>query len=281
MSVKTLKTVMAMKKILLIVLTLSTTLTLFAQRQMQVWQNGMPTSFAVTEVDSITFGEETTTSPKELLLGYWECIDSDIKMQMQFFDNDTILYEDAPYGTTVPTIGGLRLHMRYEILGDSMVIRFEPGYYDNYHESYQYVTAYSVVDSTLTLSKFSPYGRMFKTLKFIKKEKNLFVDMLLGNWKNNTSDTLRTLIFNKSEEASYYEKYYHGNTPVYKTYGPWDCNISETSITFKNEIKYPSDSLEHTFDYSTNYNLTDSLLILSTFSKDGEHFIHNIEFMKE
>ena len=35
-----------MKKILLIVITLSTTLTLFAQRQMQVWQNGVPTNFA-------------------------------------------------------------------------------------------------------------------------------------------------------------------------------------------------------------------------------------------
>ena len=37
LSTKTLKTIIAMKKILLIVITLSTTLTLFAQRQMRVW----------------------------------------------------------------------------------------------------------------------------------------------------------------------------------------------------------------------------------------------------
>ena len=277
-----------MKKILFFGLLLSIASILFAQRKMQVWQNGVPTSFTVAEVDSVTFSNEETTSPKEFLSGYWECIDAGTKMQMQFFDNDTILYQDTPYGTTEPTIVGLRLHMRYEILGDSIVIRFEPGYCDNkncdnYHESYQYVTAYSVVDSTLTLSKFSPYGRMFKTLKFIKKEKkeNPSVNMLFGHWKNNTSDTLRALIFDRSERAAYYEKYYHGDTAVHKTYGPWDCNISETSITFKNRIKYSSDSLEHTFDYSTNYNLTDSLLILSTFTKDGEQFIHNIEFIKE
>ena len=48
-----------MKKILLIVLTLSTTLTLFAQRQMHVWQDGVSTSFTVAEVDSVTFSKET------------------------------------------------------------------------------------------------------------------------------------------------------------------------------------------------------------------------------
>lgn len=149
--------------------------TVLAQQQMYVWQDGVPASFAVAEVDSVTFSHETTTSPKELLLGYWECIDSEIKMQMQFLDNDTILYKDTPYGTTVPAIEGLRLHMRYEILGDSMIIQFEPGYCDNnncdnYYEPYQYVTAYSVVDSILTLSNFSPYGKIFKILEFIKKE---------------------------------------------------------------------------------------------------------------
>ena len=60
-----------MKKILLIVMTLSTTLTLVAQRQMQVWQNGMPTSFAVAEVDSITFEENIDPNVKQLL-GVWE-----------------------------------------------------------------------------------------------------------------------------------------------------------------------------------------------------------------
>ena len=277
-----------MKKILLLGAMLVMVLTLSAQRQMQVWQNGVPTSFAVAEVDSVTFYNESTTSSKGLLLGYWECIDSSTKMQMQFLDNDTILYKDTPYGTTVPAIEGLRLHMRYEILEDSMVVQFEPGYCDNkncdnYYEPYQYVTAYSVVDSILTLSKFSPYGRMFKTLRFIKKEKkeNPLLNMLLGNWRNNTSDTLRILIFSRTEKVTYYEKYYRDDNAVYKTYGPWEYNISDTSITFKNETKYPSDSLEHTFDYSTNYNLTDSLLILSTFSKDGKQFIHNIEFLKE
>lgn len=60
-----------MKKILLIVLTLSTSLTLFAQRQMHVWQDGMPTSFAVAEVDSVTFEEHIDPNVKQLL-GVWE-----------------------------------------------------------------------------------------------------------------------------------------------------------------------------------------------------------------
>ena len=48
-----------MKKILFTGLLLSIALTISAQRQMQVWQDGVPTSFAVAEVDSITFCEKT------------------------------------------------------------------------------------------------------------------------------------------------------------------------------------------------------------------------------
>lgn len=39
----------------------------FAQRQMQVWQDGVPTSFAVVEVDSVTFNETYNTR----LMGNW------------------------------------------------------------------------------------------------------------------------------------------------------------------------------------------------------------------
>ena len=49
-----------MKKILFIGLLLSIALTISAQHQMQVWQDGVPTSFAVAEVDSITFGKNST-----------------------------------------------------------------------------------------------------------------------------------------------------------------------------------------------------------------------------
>ena len=56
LSMKTLKTIIAMKKILLIVITLSTILTLFAQRQMQVWQNGVPTNFAKDRgIDTLSY----------------------------------------------------------------------------------------------------------------------------------------------------------------------------------------------------------------------------------
>ena len=48
-----------MKKILLYGLLLSIASILFAQQKMQVWQNGVPTSFTVAEVDSITFTKET------------------------------------------------------------------------------------------------------------------------------------------------------------------------------------------------------------------------------
>ena len=48
-----------MKKILLYGLLLSIASILFAQQKMQVWQNGVPTSFTVVEVDSITFTKET------------------------------------------------------------------------------------------------------------------------------------------------------------------------------------------------------------------------------
>lgn len=39
----------------------------FAQRQMQVWQDGVPTSFAVAEIDSVMFNETYNTR----LMGNW------------------------------------------------------------------------------------------------------------------------------------------------------------------------------------------------------------------
>ena len=58
-----------MKKILLIVLTLSTTLTLLAQRQMQVWQDGVST--LLITIEKITFEADVlvmTTSEGEFRL---------------------------------------------------------------------------------------------------------------------------------------------------------------------------------------------------------------------
>lgn len=46
-----------MKKVLFFGLLWSIASITFAQRQMQVWQGGVPTSFAVAEVDSVTFEE--------------------------------------------------------------------------------------------------------------------------------------------------------------------------------------------------------------------------------
>ena len=61
-----------MKKILLIVLTLSTTLTLFAQRQMHVWQDGVSTQTALlVTIEKITFEADVlvmTTSEGEFRL---------------------------------------------------------------------------------------------------------------------------------------------------------------------------------------------------------------------
>ena len=56
-----------MKKILFFGLLLSIASITFAQRQMQVWQNGVPTNFAVAEVDSITFMHSYNSA----LIGEW------------------------------------------------------------------------------------------------------------------------------------------------------------------------------------------------------------------
>lgn len=56
-----------MKKILFFGMLWSIASITFAQRQMQVWQDGVPTSFAVVEVDSVTFNETYNTR----LMGNW------------------------------------------------------------------------------------------------------------------------------------------------------------------------------------------------------------------
>ena len=63
-----------MKKILFIGLLLSIALTISAQRQMQVWQNGVPASFAVAEIDSVTFEDKNTLSGK--IVGTICCMDT-------------------------------------------------------------------------------------------------------------------------------------------------------------------------------------------------------------
>lgn len=63
-----------MKKILFIGLLFSIALTISAQRQMQVWQDGVPTSFAVAEIDSVTFEDKNTLSGK--IVGTICCMDT-------------------------------------------------------------------------------------------------------------------------------------------------------------------------------------------------------------
>ena len=63
-----------MKKILFIGLLLSIALTISAQRQMQVWQDGVPTNFAVAEIDSVTFEDKNTLSGK--IVGTICCMDT-------------------------------------------------------------------------------------------------------------------------------------------------------------------------------------------------------------
>ena len=60
-----------MKKIVFFGLLISIASITFAQLQMQVWQDGVPTSFAVEEVDSITFKNENYNIP---LIGDWQYI---------------------------------------------------------------------------------------------------------------------------------------------------------------------------------------------------------------
>ena len=63
-----------MKKVLFFGLFLSITSITFAQRQMQVWQDGVPTNFAVAEVDSVTFEDKNTLSGK--IVGTICCMDT-------------------------------------------------------------------------------------------------------------------------------------------------------------------------------------------------------------
>ena len=61
-----------MKKILFFGLLWSIASITFAQRQMQVWQDGVPTSFAVAEVDSVTFINRDLNNDSCDIIGTWE-----------------------------------------------------------------------------------------------------------------------------------------------------------------------------------------------------------------
>ena len=61
-----------MKKILFIGLLLSIALTISAQRQMQVWQDGVPTNFAVAEIDSVMFINGDLDKNSCDIIGTWE-----------------------------------------------------------------------------------------------------------------------------------------------------------------------------------------------------------------
>ena len=118
-----------MKKILLIVMTLSTTLTLFAQRQMQVWQDGVSTSFAVAEVDSITFEENIDPNVKQLL-GVWEGYETIYTLDFIIltFGYDSILeyYQgNNPYAPNHHTGLNVRQKWNYTVSDDVLEFSFE------------------------------------------------------------------------------------------------------------------------------------------------------------
>ena len=107
-------------------------------------------------------------------------------------------------------------------------------------------------------------------------------DLLLGNWRNISSNTRRDLRFLDNDTAIYGERLHGGTVPeMVEDYGPWKYRVSEDSIAFLSEPVYPFNLVKDTFQYSTTYSIIDSILILSTFSKDGKQFVHDIEFIKE
>jgi hypothetical protein len=138
---------------------------------MQVWQNGMPTSFAVTEVDSITFEEAATVSPKDLLLGNWRNISSNTRRDLYFFDNDTASYGERPYGATIPEIVSDYGPWKYSVSEDSIIFLYEPVFpFNLVMDTFQYSTTYSIIDSILILSTFSKDGKQsVHDIEFIKK----------------------------------------------------------------------------------------------------------------
>lgn len=139
-----------MKKVLFSGLLWSIASITFAQRQMQVWQNGVPTSFAVAEVDSITFEESYNAQ----LIGDWREITyfkytmtiSDSLMQVQGREEDTKytasknqlhverlwLYPDDPTYFA---------DLNYSIKGDTLHIdNYERSLVSTYPASYMKIT---------------------------------------------------------------------------------------------------------------------------------------------
>ena len=158
-----------MKKILLIVLTLSTSLTLFAQRQMQVWQDGVSTSFAVTEVDSITFEENIDPNVKQLL-GVWEGEEAVYTFDfiiLTLLDNGILDYYQGnnPYAPNYQTDANIHHKWNYIVPADN-VLEFS---FHRRDQLYQYTTEYAITDSTLIMYNFSVDGIRFGKLELLKK----------------------------------------------------------------------------------------------------------------
>ena len=159
-----------MKKILLIVMTLSTSLTLFAQRQMHVWQDGVSTSFAVAEVDSITFEENIDPNVKQLL-GVWEGEETVYTLQfiMLTFEADGIVeyYRGKnPYAPNYNTGPNMCQKWNYTVSDNILEFSFQP---DSRFQPFQYTTEYTITDSTLIMYNFSMDGIRFEKLELLKK----------------------------------------------------------------------------------------------------------------
>ena len=176
---------MTMKKILLIVLTLSTSLTLFAQRQMHVWQDGVSTSFAVAEVDSITFEDWYDTMDTlsdieltKLLCQVW--YDTLEVWDTAPYPYDTLLFESTPsfelifkpngvleYCLGIPDLWiGTYVDFQYYVLDGQLVV-YADSTIDSVHApetSFEFKTDFSVNDSILVINQFSHNGTIFYPL---------------------------------------------------------------------------------------------------------------------
>ena len=157
-----------MKKILFFGMLWSIASITFAQRQMQVWQDGMPTSFAVAEVDSITFEENIDPNVKQLL-GVWEGYETVYTLNfiiLNFFDNGILDYYQGPnpYGPNSHT--GPRVYQEWDYIVSDNVLEFS---FHRRDQLFQYTTEYTITDSTLIMYNFSVDGIRFGKLELLKK----------------------------------------------------------------------------------------------------------------
>ncbi len=174
-----------MKKVLFFGLLWSIASITFAQRQMQVWQDGVPTSFAVAEVDSVTFEEWYDTMDTlsdieltKLLCQVW--YDTLEVWDTAPYPYDTLLFESTPsfelmfkpngvleYCLGIPDLWiGTYVDFQYYVLDGQLVV-YADSTIDSVHApetSFEFKTDFSVNDSILVINQFSHNGTIFYPL---------------------------------------------------------------------------------------------------------------------